>query len=64
MDFMYSTIGGKPTQPHLDDLFDLIVKNFFNEVDKNSFYLLRLPKEELEFLNEYRKKFGMPIFKS
>ena len=66
MDFMDTTVGGKPTQSHLDDIFDLIVKDsyFLNEPEKNDYYWESLKKykspEEIEILNFYRKKFGMP----
>lgn len=63
-DFIDTTIGGKPTQSHLDDIFDLIMKYYFNEVDKNPNILMKLPEVVFESLNNYRKKFGMPLFES
>ena len=66
LDFMDTTIGGKPTQTHLDDIFDLIVKDSsFLNAPENKKYLFtemkkRMPDEKLHILNNYRKKFGMP----
>ena len=64
LDFTNATIGGKPTQTHLDDIFELIVKNsgFFNEPEEKSAYWERIrdkkSPEELEILNYWRKKLG------
>lgn len=66
LDFFPSTIGGKPTQSHLDDIFDLIMKDsgFLNKPERigpawKNLKKLKQP-EEIVILNYYRKKFGMP----
>ncbi len=66
LDFMHATIGGVPVQSHLDDIFDLIAKNshFINQPEENPGYWNysrdKMDPEQLEILNKYRRKFGMP----
>jgi len=60
-----STVGGQPIEKDIDKLLDMIEKNsdWLNEPEINQFWpMLRKhkPKKEIDELNSYRKKFGMP----
>jgi len=60
------TVGGKPITKDIDKLLDLIVKDSYwlnnPEIKKQFWPMLRKykSKEEVEELNFYRRKFGMP----
>jgi hypothetical protein len=61
------TCGGKPIEKDIDHLLDLIVKDSFwlNQPERRKQYWQverqHLSEEELQELNNWRKKFGLPL---
>lgn len=64
-DFMPGTVGGKPRRTCLDEVLDAVLRDsyFVNEPERDQWWhemRKRMSPEELELLNKYRKRVGLP----
>ncbi len=64
-DLMPATVGGKPTRTCLDEVLDAVLRDsyFVNEPERDQWWhemRKRMSPEELQLLNKYRKRLGLP----